>query len=263
MLDDDSMSDMVESVKTYGVLSPALARPRAEGGYELISGHRRKHASELAGKETMPVLVREMDDDEATIILVDSNIQRENLLPSERAWAYKMKLDALKHQGARSDLTSGQVGQKLRSKVSAEIIAESVGESYKQFQRFVRLTELIQELLQMVDAKKLAFNSAVELSYLTRDEQTQLLIMIQKQAVIPSLEQSKSLKKISQDGTLNNVVMSEILQRESSDQIKVTLKSDKLKHYFPQDYTQQQMEEVILSLLADWKAQNGGTAQDE
>ncbi len=263
VLDDDSMSDMVESVREYGVLIPALARPRAKGGYELVSGHRRKHASELAGKETMPVLVREMDDDEATIILVDSNIQRENLLPSEKAWAYKMKLDALKHQGARTDLTSGQVDQKLQPKVSVEIIAENVGENYKQIQRFIRLTKLVPELLQMVDEKKLLFIPAVELSYLTVDEQMQLLTMIQEQAVIPSLEQSRSLKKRSQDGTLNNVVMSEILQRERSAPIKVTLKSDKLKHYFPQDYTQRQMEEVILSLLADWKAQNGGNAQDE
>jgi len=263
VLDDDSMNDMVESVKTYGVLSPALARPRAEGGYELVSGHRRKHASELAEKETMPVLVREMDDDEATIILVDSNIQRESLLPSEKAWAYKMKLDALKHQGARADLTSRQVGEKLNSKNSGEIIAENVGESYRQIQRFIRLTELIPELLQMVDDEKLPFNPAVELSYLTLDEQMQLLTLIQERAVIPSLEQSRSLKKRSQDGTLSSTVMSELLQRERPAPIKVTLKSDKLKHYFPKDYTQKQMEEIILSLLADWKAQNGETTYDD
>ncbi len=256
VLDDDSMKDMVESITQYGILVPALARPREEGGYELIAGHRRKHASELAGKETMPVLVRDMSDDEAVIVMVDSNIQRENLYPSEKAWAYKMKLDALKHQGTRTDLTSGQVVQKLPGKLSVEIIAQNSGESYKQIQRYIRLTELLPELLQMTDDKKLPFNTAVELSYLTREEQTRLLTIMQQHTVVPSLEQAGRLKKYSQSGTLTEAVMIEILRKERSAPVKVTLKNDKLRHYFPQNYTQQQMEEVIFSLLDNWKCQN-------
>ncbi len=254
VLDDDSMKDMVESITQYGILVPALARPREEGGYELIAGHRRKHASELAGKKTMPVLVRDMSDDEAVIVMVDSNIQRENLYPSEKAWAYRMKLDAIKHQGERSDLTSPQVGQKLGWAVNQ--VASDSKESKSQIQRYIRLTELLPELLQMTDDKKLPFNTAVELSYLTQDEQARILAIMQQHTVVPSLEQAGRLKKYSQSGTLTEAVMIEILRKERSAPVKVTLKNDKLRHYFPQNYTQQQMEEVIFSLLDSWKCQN-------
>ncbi len=250
VLDDDSMKDMVESITQYGILVPALARPREEGGYELIAGHRRKHASELAGKETMPVLVRDMSDDEAIIVMVDSNIQRENLYPSEKAWAYRMKLDALRHQGVKE--TSRQLGEKY----SINTLSDKSPDSARNIHRFIRLTELLTALLQMVDDKKLPFNTAVELSYLTQDEQARILAIIQQHTVLPSLEQAGRLKKYSQSGTLTEAVMIEILRKERSAPVKVTLKNDKLRHYFPQNYTQQQMEEVIFSLLDSWKCQN-------
>lgn len=249
--DDESMRDTVKSIEKHGVLVPAIARPRKEGGFELISGHRRKRASKLAGKDTMPVIVRNLDDDAATIIMVDSNIQRENILPSERAFAFKMKLEAIKHQGVRTDLTSGQFGQKL--KLSVEVVADQAGESYKQIQRYIRLTELIPELLEMVDDKKIAFNPAVEISYLKPEEQTQLLEAMEQEQTSPSLSQAQRLKKFSQEGKLSRDVMSAILSEEKkSDLDKVTLSGDKLKKYFPKSFTPQQMEETIIKLLENW-----------
>lgn len=249
VLDDESMQDTVESIKAHGVLVPGIARPRAEGGYELIAGHRRKHGSELAGKAAMPVLVRDLDDDEATIIMVDSNIQRENLLPSEKAWAYKMKLDALKHQGVKD--TSRQLGEKY----SVDTLSENSNDSARNIHRFIRLTELRPELLQMVDDKKLPFNPAVELSYLTQAEQETLLSLMTKLAITPSLEQAKRLKKYSQDGKLDENVMDAILTEERPKAVQVTLKSDKLKQYFPKTYTPAQIEEIIFSLLETWKTE--------
>lgn len=254
VLDDEAMGEMVESVKLHGVLVPGIARPRAEGGYELIAGHRRRHALELAGQDTMPVVIRDLDDDEATLFMVDSNLQRENLLPSEKAWAYKMKLDAIKRKAGRpAGNNSGQVVQNLRKKFSVEIIADESGENYKQIQRYIRLTELLPELLQMADDRKLPFNPAVELSYLTKEEQGQLLELMKNLSSVPSLEQAKRLKKYSQDGKLGRDVMDAILTEENPPPAKVTLKSGRLKQYFPQSYTREQMEEVIFSLLEVWK----------
>ena len=258
VLDDGNMQEMVESIKKYGVLVPAIARSRPGGGYELISGHRRRHALELAGKDVMPVLVREMDDDEAVLGMVDSNLQRENILPSEKAWAYKMKLDAIRRKAGRPGKNnSGQVGQNLKGRVSVEIVAENAGESYKQVQRFIRLTELLPRLLQMVDDKKLPFNAAVELSYLTQKEQGRLLEVMAKQRAVPSLEQAKRLKKYSQEGKLGVDVMDAVLTGERQVSVQVTLKNERLKKYFPKGYTQKQMEEVIFSLLETWKMEHG------
>jgi ParB family chromosome partitioning protein len=251
--DDDPMRDTAESIQKYGVLVPAIARPRAEGGYELISGHRRKRGCELAGKEAMPVIVRELDDDAAVIIMVDSNIQRDNILPSERALAYKMKLEALKHQGSREDLTSTQVGQRLKGKYSVEIVAEQAGESRNQIQRYVRLTELSTNLLEMVDNKKIAFNPAVELSYLRKEEQAMLVDEIAKQEATPSLSQAQRLKKYSQDGKLDSNVMDAIMTEEKKEIEKVTLQGDRLKKYFPKSYTPKQMEDTIFKLLESWQ----------
>lgn len=253
VLDDDAMRDTAESIKEYGVLVPAIARPRAEGGYELIAGHRRKHASELAGKETMPVIIRNLDDDAATIIMVDSNLQRENILFSERAFAFKMKLEAMKRQGARTDLTCSQVGNKLAGKKSSEILAEQVGESKNQIFRYIRLTELIPELLDMVDAKRIAFNPAVELSYLKKDEQALLLEAIQLEEATPSLSQAQRLKKFSQDGKLNENVIAAIMTEEKKDVDKVTLQGAQIKKYFPKSYTPKQMEDTIIKLLEQWQ----------
>ena len=247
--DDDSMRDTAESIHKYGVLVPAIARPREGGGYELVSGHRRKRGCELAGKETMPVIVRELDDDASTIIMVDSNIQRENLLPSERAFAYKMKLEAIKHQGSRGDLTSAQVAQKL----SVEKVGEDAGVSKDQVRRYIRLTELSPELLEMVDNKKIAFNPAVELSYLTKEEQTLLLDEMKKQESTPSLSQAQRLKKYSQDGKLDANVMDAIMSEEKKEVEKVTLQGDRLKKYFPKSYTPKQMEDTIFKLLESWQ----------
>ena len=251
VLDDDRMKDTADSIREYGVLVPAIARPRPDGGYELIAGHRRKRGCELAGLKTMPVIVRELDDDASIIIMVDSNIQRENILPSERAFAYQMKLEALKHQGLRSDLTSGQVGQKLR--LSVGTVAENTGESIKQVQRFIRLTNLIPALLDMVDNKKIAFNPAVELSYLTQEEQGKLVDTMESEQATPSLSQAQRLKKFSQEGKLTEESMLAIMSEEKKPEIgKVTLGTDTLRKYFPTNWTPKQMEDQILKLLNNW-----------
>lgn len=251
--DDQRMLDTVDSIREYGVLVPAIARPDPEGGYELISGHRRKRGCEMAGLQTMPVIIRNLDDDAAVLVMVDSNIQREELLPSERAFAYKMKLEALKHQGARSDLTSSQLGTKLRAD---ELLAQQAGESRNQVQRFIRLTELISELLDMVDERKLAFNPAVEVSYLKQDEQRMLLEAMDAEQTTPSLSQAQRLKKFSQEGRLTEEAMSAIMSEEKkSDMDKVTLRSDTLRRYFPKSYTPKQMEQTIIKLLDVWQKQ--------
>ena len=248
--DDAAMQDTVDSVREYGVLVPAIARPDPGGGYELIAGHRRHHASELAGKETMPVIIRDLDDDAATIIMVDSNLQREELLPSERAFAYKMKLEALKHQGARTDLTSRQVVGKLEM---ADIVGKNMGESGRQVQRFIRLTELIPELLDMVDERKIAFNPAVELSYLKKEEQTLLLEAMDSEQATPSLSQAQRLKKFSQQKMLSLDVMRAVMSEEKkTDLDRVTLKNETLRRYFPKSYTPKQMEDTIIKLLEGW-----------
>ena len=250
VIDDESMLRTVESVAQYGVLAPAIARPREEGGYELISGHRRYHASELAGRETMPVIIRNLDDDAATILMVDSNLQRETILPSERAFAYKMKLEAIKHQGARSDLTSCQVGTKLRTD---EMLAKDSGDSARQVQRYIRLTELIPELLSMVDEKKISFNPAVELSYLTKEEQQDFLEAMDMEQNTPSLSQAQRLKKLSQEGNCTLEAMAEIMAEVKKDELdKVTIKNDVLKKYFPKSYTPKQMQDIIIKLLEGW-----------
>ena len=250
---DAAMQDTVDSVREYGVLVPAIARPDPDGGYELIAGHRRHHASELAGKETMPVIVRDLDDDAATIIMVDSNLQREELLPSERAFAYKMKLEAMKHQGERLDLTSAQVGRKLENRESREILAEQVGQSRNQISRFIRLTELIPTLLDMVDERKIAFNPAVELSYLKKEEQTLLLEAMDSEQATPSLSQAQRLKKFSQQKMLSLDVMRAVMSEEKkTDLDRVTLKNETLRRYFPKSYTPKQMEDTIIKLLEGW-----------
>ena len=251
--DDQRMLDTVDSIREYGVLVPAIARPDPEGGYELISGHRRKRGCEMAGLQTMPVIIRNLDDDAAVLVMVDSNIQREELLPSERAFAYKMKLEALKHQGARSDLTSRQVVGKLEM---ADVVGQNAGESGRQVQRYIRLTELISELLDMVDERKLAFNPAVEVSYLKRDEQRMLLEAMDAEQTTPSLSQAQRLKKFSQEGRLTEEAMSAIMREEKkSDMDKVTLRSDTLHKYFPKSYTPKQMEQTIIRLLDVWQKQ--------
>ena len=250
--DDQRMLDTVDSIREYGVLVPAIARPDPEGGYELISGHRRKRGCEMAGLQTMPVIIRDLDDDAAVLVMVDSNIQREELLPSERAFAYKMKLEALKHQGARSDLTSMQVAQKL----SVQKVGDDAGVSKDQVRRFIRLTELISELLDMVDERKLAFNPAVEVSYLKQDEQRMLLEAMDAEQTTPSLSQAQRLKKFSQEGRLTEEAMSAIMSEEKkSDMDKVTFRSDTLRRYFPKSYTPKQMEQTIIKLLDVWQKQ--------
>ncbi len=251
--DDQRMLDTVDSIREYGVLVPAIARPDPEGGYELISGHRRKRGCEMAGLQTMPVIIRDLDDDAAVLVMVDSNIQREELLPSERAFAYKMKLEALKHQGARSDLTSRQVVGKLEM---ADVVGQNACESGRQVQRYIRLTELISELLDMVDERKLAFNPAVEVSYLKQDEQRMLLEAMDAEQTTPSLSQAQRLKKFSQEGRLTEEAMSAIMGEEKkSDMDKVTLRSDTLRRYFPKSYTPKQMEQTIIKLLDVWQKQ--------
>lgn len=251
VVDDEAMMKTVESITLFGVMTPAIARPRAEGGYELIAGHRRHHASQLAGKETMPVIVRDMDDDAATILMVDSNLQRETILPSERAFAYKMKLEAIKHQGERTDLTCGQVAHKLKSR---DIVASEAGESEKQVRRYIRLTELIPELLDMVDEKKIAFNPAVELSYLKQEEQRDFLEAMDYAQSTPSLSQAQRLKKFSQEGKCSLDAMCAIMSEEKKGELdKVTLKNDVLRKYFPKSYTPKQMEDTIIKLLEQWQ----------
>ena len=249
--DDEAMMETADSIKQYGVLVPAIARPDPEGGYELVAGHRRHRASELAEKETMPVIVRDLDDDAATIIMVDSNLQRESLLPSERAFAYKMKLDAMKHQGERVDLTSSQVGTKLRAD---EIFAQQAGSSRNQVQRYIRLTELIPELMDMVDEKKIALNPAYELSFLKKEEQVDLLDAMDSEQATPSLSQAQRLKKYSQEGHLTLDMMRVIMGEEKkSDLDRVTFTSDTLRKYFPKSYTPQRMQETIIKLLEAWQ----------
>ena len=252
--DDESMLETAESITKHGVLVPVIARPREEGGYELISGHRRKRASELAGKETLPAIVRDLDDDAATIIMVDSNIQRENILPSERAFAYKLKLEAMKRQAGRpSKENGGQLDPHFQKGKSRDILAEQMGESAKQIQRFIRLTELVPELLDMVDAKKIAFNPAVELSFLMPHEQVQLLEAMEIEQATPSLSQAQRLKKYSQESKLTFDVMTAIMSEDKKGELdKVTLTGEKLKKYFPKSYTPQQMEETIIKLLEGW-----------
>ena len=250
--DDEAMQDTVESVKAYGVLVPAIARPREEGGYELVAGHRRHRASLLAGLAEMPVIVREMDDDEATIIMVDSNLQRETLLPSERAFAYRMKLEALKRRAGRpSKENLSQVGTQKRSDQN---MADQIGESRNQIQRFIRLTYLVPSLLDMVDEHKVAFNPAVELSYLTSEEQAALLDAMDSEQSTPSLSQAQRLKKFSQEGRLSEDIMRAILSEEKKPEVgKITLSGDKLRRYFPKSYTPQQMEQTIFRLLEQWQ----------
>ena len=252
VLDDESMQRTVESVEQYGVLSPLIARPRPEGGYEIISGHRRQHAAQLARLDTLPVIVRNMDDDAAVLLMVDSNLQRENILPSERAFAYKMKLEAIKNQGARSDLTSGQIVQK--SKLSIERVAEDAGEGYKTVQRFIRLTNLIPELLDMVDEKKIAFNPAVELSYLDESQQRDFLEAMNDTQNAPSLSQAQRLKKLAQEGHFSYDVAFAVMGEEKKDELdKVVIKNDTLRKYFPRSYTPKQMEDTIIKLLEQWQ----------
>ena len=251
VLDDEEMQKTVESVRDFGVLTPAIARPDPDGGYEIISGHRRHRASELAGKETMPVIVREMDDDAAIILMVDANLQRETILPSERAYAYKMKLDALKHQGARTDLTSCQVGTKLRAD---EKVADDAGESARTVQRYIRLTELIPELLDMVDTGQIKFNPAVELSYLAHEEQKDFLEAMDYAQAAPSLSQAQRIKKLAQEGNCTLDAMCEIMNEMKKDELdKVTLKTSVLRKYFPKSYTNKQMEDKIIQLLEQWQ----------
>ena len=251
VLDDDAMRETVESVERFGVLVPAIARPDPEGGYELVAGHRRHRACALAGKETMPVIVRELDDDAATILMVDSNLQRETILPSERAFAYKMKLEAMKHQGERTDLTSRQVGEKFLTSIA--VVANQAGESQRQVQRYIRLTELVPPLLDLVDQRKIAFNPAYELSFLKPQEQLELLDAMDSEQATPSLSQAQRLKKFSQEGHLSLDVMRAIMSEEKkSDLDKVTFSSEALRKYFPKSYTPQRMQEKILQLLEQW-----------
>ena len=251
--DDQRMLDTVDSIREYGVLIPAIARPDPEGGYELISGHRRKRGCEMAGLQTMPVIIRDLDDDAAVLVMVESNIQREELLPSERAFAYRMKLEAIERVKGRPKKV-GQVVPDFQGKRSTEIVADGTGESYKQVQRYIRLTELIPELLDMVDERKLAFNPAVEVSYLKQDEQRMLLEAMDAEQTTPSLSQAQRLKKFSQEGRLTEEAMSAIMSEEKKSEMdKVTLRSDTLHKYFPKSYTPKQMEQTIIRLLDVWK----------
>ena len=254
VLDDESMQRTVESVEQYGVLSPLIARPRPEGGYEIISGHRRQHAAQLAGLDALPVIVRNMDDDAAVLLMVDSNLQRENILPSERAFAYKMKLEALKNQGARSDLTCGQFGHKLIGAKARDIVADESGDNARNVQRFIRLTSLIPELLDMVDEKKIAFNPAVELSYLDESQQRDFLEAMNDTQNAPSLSQAQRLKKLAQEGHFSYDVAFVVMGEEKKDELdKVVIKNDTLRKYFPRSYTPKQMEDTIIKLLDQWQ----------
>ena len=254
VLDDEAMQRTVESVAQFGVLAPLIARPREEGGYEIISGHRRQHAAELAGLTTLPVIVRNMSDEEAVIKMVDSNLQREHILPSERAFAYKMKLEAIKNQGARSDLTSGQIGQKLQGTISRDIVAQEAGDSSRNVQRFIRLTNLIPELLDLVDQKKISFNPAVELSYLTAAEQRDFLEAMQDTQNAPSLSQAQRIKKLSQEGKCTYDAIFDIMGEEKKAEMdRVTIKNEVLQKYFPKSYTPKQMQDTIIKLLEQWQ----------
>ena len=251
VLDDEAMQRTVESVAQFGVMAPLIARPREEGGYEIISGHRRQHAAQLAGLKTLPVIVRKMDDDQAVILMVDSNLQRESILPSERAFAYKMKLEAIKNQGARSDLTSSQLGMKLQS---LDIVGRDAGDSRNQVHRYIRLTNLIPELLELVDQKKISFNPAVELSYLADSEQRDFFEAMQDTQNAPSLSQAQRIKKLSQEGHCSYEAIFDIMGKEKKAEMdRLTIKNDVLRKYFPKSYTPRQMEETILKLLEQWQ----------
>lgn len=252
VLDDEAMLRTTESIAEYGVLTPLIARPLDHGGYEIISGHRRAHAAELAGLSEVPVLIRDMDDDAATVLMVDSNLQRENILPSERAFAYKMKLEAMKHQGSRSDLTLGQVVPKFKR--STEAIAEGTGESYKQVQRYIRLTNLVPDLLDLVDCKQISFNPAVELSYLSPEEQETFLQAMDEVQAAPSLSQAQRLKKLAQEGNFTMDAAREIMNEvKKGDLERVTFRNEQLRRYFPRSYTAQQMQDTIIKLLDQWQ----------
>jgi len=255
VVDDEAMLRTVESISQYGILSPLIARPMEDGSYELISGHRRKHAAELAGMTVVPVIVREMDDDAATILMVDSNLQRETILPSERAWAYRLKLEAMGRQGARNDLaTCGQIGHKLSGGKTRDAIAEQSGDSARNVQRFIRLTYLIPELLEMVDQKQLAFNPAVELSYLSEKQQNQFIEAMEYAQTAPSLSQAQRLKKLAADGMCSLEAMCAVMSEEKKDMLdKVTFKGDELRKFFPKSYTPKQMQETIIKLLTQWQ----------
>ena len=252
VIDDDKMLETVESIKERGVLVPILVRPKNDGNFEIVSGHRRHHASQLAGLTEIPAIVREMDDDTAILLMVDSNLQREELLPSEKAFAYKMKLDAMKRQGQRTDLTSAQIGRKFDGKESRELLAEQVGESRNQISRFIRLTNLVPNLLDRVDNKTMAFNAAVEVSYLTEPEQLMLCDAIEREECTPNLSQAKRLKQYSQDGKLDENVMDAIMTEEKPIEDKLVLKGDVLAKYFPRTYTPSQKQKIIVKLLEDW-----------
>ena len=258
VVDDEAMLRTTESIAQFGVLTPLIARPLKEGGYEIISGHRRAHAAKAAGLETVPVIVREMDDDAATVLMVDSNLQRENILPSERAFAYKMKLEALKHQGERRDLqeeeTSGQIGQKLNGLVSRDVLAEQAGDSSRNIQRFIRLTYLIPELPDLVDQKKISFNPAVELSYMAPEEQKELLEAMDYTQASPSLSQAQRMKRLSQEGGCSVGAMQDILgEVKKGDLERVAFKTEQLRKYFPKTYTPKQMQDTIIKLLDQWQ----------
>ncbi|MEK0314535.1 ParB/RepB/Spo0J family partition protein [Cohnella sp. 56] len=250
---DDAMLEMAESVKQYGVLVPVLVRPKTDGGFEMVAGHRRKKASELAGMESIPCIVRELDDDQATIIMVDSNLQREYVSPSEKAFAYKMKLEAMKRQGQRTDITSAQLGRKLGGKESRELLAVQVGESKNQISRYIRLTELVPQILEMVDDKQIAFSPAVEISYLAEKEQQALLETMQAEDCTPSLAQAQRMKKLSQDGKLNGDVILGIMTEEKPNQKeKLTIRKERIDKFFPQDFSEQQKEDLLVQLLENW-----------
>ena len=249
---DESMDELVDSIKASGVLSPIIARPHKDGGYEILSGHRRAKACELAGIENVPVIVKNLDDDTATILLVDSNLQRENILPSEKAYAYRLKMEALKHQGKRTDLTCDQIGHKLENKKSIDIVADKAPDSRNQIQRYIRLTELIDPILDMVDEKRLPLNAAVELSYLGSREQAEVVKAINSEETPPSIEQAKKLRRFSENGQLNDNVVLSIMQEQKPEKIRVVLKEDSLRKYFPKSYTQKQMEDTIKKLLEKW-----------
>lgn len=249
---DESMDELVESIKEYGVLSPILARPHEDGGYETISGHRRLKACEIAGVVKIPSIIKHLDDDEAVILLVDSNLQRENILPSEKAYAYQLKLEAMNRQGKRTDLTCSQIGNKLDKAKSSEVLAGQVGESKNQIFRYIRLTNLIDPLLDMVDNKKIAMNAAVELSYLGSREQSEVLKSIEKEEMAPSIAQASKIRRFSQEGKLSSAVIDSIMQEQKPQKIRITLKDEQVKKYFPKSYTPKQIEDTIMKLIENW-----------
>lgn len=249
---DESMDELVESIRQSGVLSPVIARPHKDGGYEILSGHRRVKACELAGMSEIPVVVKELDDDTATILLVDSNLQRENILPSEKAFAYQLKLEAMKRQGARTDLTCDQIGHKLENKKSVDVMAENMPDSRNQIQRYIRLTNLIDPLLEMVDNKQIAMNAAVELSYLGSKEQSEVIKAIEREVASPSIDQAKKMRQFSQNGKLDGNVVESIMQEKKPEKVKITLGEDKLREYFPKSYSKQQIEDTVMKLIEGW-----------